>query len=101
MPVPAALHVLSAPLIWVASLCVIGLIGSFACAGTTTVVGIQLLALAGCAVVLYRALTALRASPPGSAQPRRMRYFLTGAAAVISIGGIGATALLASLATRC
>lgn len=93
------LYVLGGPLIWVASLAVLALVGARGCAGTGAVIGVLLLAVAGCAWLMYVALRRVRGTAPTASG--RMWHFAAGGTAALAMAAIGATAFLASLSTRC
>lgn len=95
----ATLYVLSGPLIWLASLLLLLVIGARGCAPGAVVTTIQLVAVAGCVAVLYHALSCTR--QPAVAERKRTRHFIAGGAAVLGAIGIGATALISAVGATC
>jgi hypothetical protein len=53
----------------------------------------SLVAIAACALVLYNALTALRAAAAAGDETQRLLHFMTGAITVIALAGIAWTAM--------
>ena len=95
----AMLYVLSGPLIWLWSMVLLQAIGAGGCSSSGTVTTVKLIAIGGCVAVLYHALTCTR--QPSVEERARVRHFLAGGAAVLGAVGIGATALVSSLAVAC
>jgi len=99
--VSRALYVLGGPLIWLASLLLLLGIGAQGCAGSGLVLAIQLLAVAGCVAILYRALTAVRTPSLAGNDQARLLHFFAGGLAVLAMVAIGASALATSYAASC
>ena len=93
------LYVLSGPLIWLASLLLLQVMGARGCAAGGAVMTVQFLAVGGCVAVLYHALSCTR--QPSVAERTRVRHFMAGGAAVLGAVGIGATALVSALGVTC
>ena len=95
------LYILAGPSIWLASLLLVGAVRVDGCAPAGVVVGILLVALAGCVALVYRALSQVRSPANAGNDKVRFRYFMAGGAAVMSMAAIGASAFFALLSTRC
>lgn len=95
------LYILAGPLIWLASLTLVGAIDAGGCASTGVVLAILLLALAGCVALVYRALSQVRSSANAGNEKVRFRHFMAGGAAALSMAAIGASAFFAMLTTSC
>lgn len=96
-----ALYILAGPLIWLTSLLLVEAIGARGCAPTGVVLTIQLLAVAGCVAVVYRALGQVRSPANAGDDKARFRHFMAGGAAVLSMAAIGAGTFFAMLTARC
>lgn len=95
------LHMLAGPLIWLASLAVVAVVGARGCAAGGAILVIQLLAVAGCVVVFYRALAQVRNPANAGNDKARFRYFMAGGVAVLSMAAIGAGAFSAQMTASC
>lgn len=93
------LYVLAGPLIWLTSLAALAVLGTWNCGSAGLTVLVELLAIAACMAVMYRALDHARRGN-GSERQRLPHFFAAGAAA-LGMVGIGATAVAALLATSC
>lgn len=96
-----ALWLFGGPLIWLASVALLALIGARGCAPSSLVLLIQLAALAGCVALLYRALSRVRSPANAGDDSARMRHFMAGGITVLSMAAIGATASSATLSASC
>lgn len=103
----SAIYVSAGLLIWLAVILLRRVIVAFACGGTEPPATVGLTAVPGvlgavaCAWVLYYALGAARA-PAGEIGDRaRMVHFIAGGVAAVGLVGIGATAIMGTVAARC
>lgn len=93
--------ILAPPLIWLASMALLAAIGSRGCAPAGVVLGIQFAALAACMALLYRALSRVRSPANAGKDRERLRHFIVGGSAVLSMAAIGGTAFFATLTAAC
>lgn len=93
------LYVLSGPLIWLATLLILSSIGASGCAGTGVTLAVQLAGVSGCIGVMYHGLD--RARRGRSSERERLPHFFAAGLAALGMVGIGATTLVALLATSC
>lgn len=93
------LYVLAGPLIWLASLVSLSVLGTWNCGEAGLTVLVELMAIAACMAVMYHALDHARRE--AGSERERLPYFFAAGAAALSMAGIGATAVAALLATSC
>lgn len=96
-----ALYLFGGPLIWLANVALLAMIGARGCAPSSLVLAIQLAALAGCVALLYRALSRVRSPANAGNDSARLRHFVAGGITVLSMAAIGATAFSATLSASC
>ncbi len=96
-----ALPILAPPLIWLASLALLAVIGARGCASSGVVLSIQFAALAACIALLYRALSRVRSPANAGKDQERLWHFIAGGSAVLSMAAIGGTAFFATLTASC